>query len=52
MDLVDITGRTIKEMDVRSGEFINVSDIHSGIYILVLSYKGEAILSKRISIKK
>ena len=52
MSMVDITGRTIKEQFIRSGQYVEVSEIQDGIYILVLSYQGEVILSKRLSVKK
>jgi len=52
MTLVDITGRTVKEQMIRSGQHIEVYDIHQGMYILVLSQKGKVMLSKRLSIKK
>ncbi|NNC82203.1 MAG: T9SS type A sorting domain-containing protein [Flavobacteriales bacterium] len=52
LSLIDITGRSIKEQPVRSGESVDVTNIQDGIYILVLSHKGEAILSRRLSVKK
>ncbi|NNK80916.1 MAG: T9SS type A sorting domain-containing protein [Flavobacteriales bacterium] len=52
MSLVDITGRTVMEQPIRSGEFIPVEGVHNGIYILAISYEGQVLMSKRLSIKK